>query len=89
MDAKRRAFEQWAGSITWGYDSEGYPLGLSVETLAEHGARLGQDWRQFKRQGQGDDYCKDETQIAWLAWQAACQHEVLTRPLDLPTPPER
>ncbi|MBV1776524.1 hypothetical protein KSF73_12475 [Burkholderiaceae bacterium DAT-1] len=26
-----QAFEQWAGQLTWGYDGDGYPIGLPLE----------------------------------------------------------
>jgi hypothetical protein len=71
MSAARQAFEAWARSVTWGYDSEGYPLGLNTETQADRASRMGYDWRTTHRRDAGDDYWSDDTHLAWLAWQAA------------------
>lgn len=69
--SSRQAFEAWAASVTWGYDSEGYPLGLNTETLADHARKLGCDWRTLNRREDAGDYWSDDTHLAWLAWQAA------------------
>ncbi|MBV8465535.1 MAG: hypothetical protein JO218_06290 [Burkholderiales bacterium] len=71
MSPIRTAFEAWAVTVTWGYDSEGYPLGLNTETQAGRARRLGYDWRTQNRKEQADDYWSDDTHLAWLAWQAA------------------
>jgi hypothetical protein len=71
MNDIRSAFEAWAAILTWGYDSEGYPLGLNTETQAARAARLSYDWRTQMRKPNADDYWSDDTQLAWLAWQAA------------------
>jgi hypothetical protein len=71
MLSPRQAFELWARGVTWGYDGEGYPLGLNTETQADRAQRLGYDWRATCRRADGSDYWSDDTHLAWLAWQAA------------------
>ncbi|WP_374353384.1 hypothetical protein [Chitinimonas sp.] len=71
MASSRQAFEAWAASLTWGYDSDGYPLGLNTDTQEARAQRLAYDWRQHSKRECGDDYWSDDTHLAWLAWQAA------------------
>ena len=80
MTNDRNAFEAWAATVTWGYDSEGYPLGLNTETQADRARRLSYDWRTQARQSAADDYWSDDTHLAWLAWQAALRHRLAQPP---------
>jgi len=74
MTIDRDAFEAWAATVTWGYDSEGYPLGLNTETHAGRARRLSYDWQAQARKPGPDDYWSDDTHLAWLSWLAALEH---------------
>ena len=88
MNHDRTAFEAWAATVTWGYDSEGYPLGLNTETQADRAQRLRYDWRAQARKAAADDYWSDDTHLAWLAWQAALQYGRPSSPAALLTQPQ-